>query len=87
MDGNGLILFKRLFWESLSSTGTQQQQENWDGRPNSPVESADYDINPPPVSNGRVHYLGRVSTCESSKLETFSAQGKKEFDITNAHDW
>ena len=75
--GNGLILFKRLLRESLSNLGAQQQQGNWDGRPNSPVVSANYDTNPPPVFNGHVHYRGGVSTRGSGKLKTFSAQGKR----------
>ena len=86
MSDNGLILIKRLFRESFFQYKSQQQQENWDVRPNSPVVSADYDMSPPPVFNGHVHYWGEVSTCGSSKLKTFNAQGKRSFDMTNAHD-
>ena len=36
------------FFEShFSSMEFKQQQENWDGRSNSPVVSADYVMNPP----------------------------------------
>ena len=78
MGGNGLIPFKRLLWDSLF-----QQQENWDGCSNSPVVSADYDTNPTPVFDGHVHYRVKVSTCGSSKLKTFNAQGKRSSDMTN----
>ena len=86
MGSNDLILFNRLFRDSLSSIATQQQQQNWDGCPNSSVVSTDYDMNPPPVFNTPVHYRGGVSTCGSSKLKTFSAQLKNGFDVTNARD-
>ena len=39
MRANALILSKRLFRKSFFSIGTQQRQENWDERPNSPVVS------------------------------------------------
>ena len=84
--GNGLILLKRLLRDSFSILWSQKQQENWDRRPNSSVVSAGYDMNPPPVFSGNVHYRGRVPTCGSSKLKTFIAQGKWSFDTTNAHD-
>ena len=80
------MLFKRLFRESLSSKGTQQQQENWDGRPNSYVVSPGYDMSPPSVFNGHVHYGRGVSTCGSSKLKAFSVQVEQSFDMTKAHD-
>ena len=53
-ESNGLILFKHLFQESFSSTGSKWQQENWDWHPNFPV-STDFDMNPPAVFNGHVH--------------------------------
>ena len=45
MGGDGLILFKRLFRESFSGIRTQQHHKNGDGRPNSPVASANCDMN------------------------------------------
>ena len=82
--GNGLILFKRLFRES--SIWAHQQPENWDGRLNSPMVSADYDMNALPIFSCHVHCLDIVSTCGSSKLKTFSAQAKRNFDMTNGYD-
>ena len=38
--------------------------------------SVDYDMNPPPVFNGHVHFWGEVSKCGPSKLKTCNAQGK-----------
>ena len=65
------------FDSHFSSTGSQQQQEKWDGRPNSPVVSANCDMNLIPVFNGHVRNVGEVSTYGSSKLKTFNAQGKR----------
>ena len=45
-----------------------------------------YNMNPPPVFIGHVHYCGEVSTCESSKLKTFNDQGKKSSDMVIAQD-
>ena len=67
------------FDSHFSSTGSQQQQEKWDGRPNSPVVSANCDMNLIPVFNGHVRNVGEVSTYGSSKLKTFNAQGKRVF--------
>ena len=75
----GLILFKCLFQEAFFSIGSQQQ-ENWDGRPNSLVVSADWDMTPPPVFNGYVTYQGRVSIRVSNKLKMFNDQGKRNFE-------
>ena len=75
------------FESHFSSIGSQQQQQgNWDGRSDSPVVSADYDMKHPPVFNGYVHYRGEESTCGLSKLSTFNDQWEISFDITNAHD-
>ena len=68
MGGNGLILFKRVFQVPFSSIGIQQQQENWDGRPNF-VVSADYDMKPTPVFDGHVHYRGKYQHVDLVSLK------------------
>ena len=55
MGGNYLVTLKRLFRESLFRYRSQQQRDNLDGRPNSPLVPADYDMSPTSVFIGHVH--------------------------------
>ena len=82
--GNVLIPFKRLFREPLFQYRFQQQQ-NWDGRPNSSLVFAGYDMHPAPVFSGPVRYQVKESTCGPGNLKTFNTQGKRSFDKENAH--